>query len=736
MPKIELSFESGESSLEARSFSVKEGVSELFQISVVALSRRADIDLEPIVGRPASLRILSGVAHVTRWGRHWRGIVSHIEQVQPEVSDEGRSTYALTLVPELWLLTQRKGHRVYQHLSIPDIAERLLAEWQIQPLWAIDRGAYPKLEYKVQYGETDYAFLCRLLEEAGIAFHFPETEADGSRLLLGDHLTTGKPHDASPIRYVPEPNEAAQKEFVTEVQLAHGVRPGAVTYRDHEFRKPDYPLFGKALGGPAHEQRFEQYHYDPGAFLVLGGRTSSTPHADDKGIARHDETFGQGLAERALVAARTGKRTVTFRTNVFGLAPGTLITVDNHPHPSLASSESLLITGYQITGMVVGAWTMIGEAVFAKEPYRPPAVTPRPEAKGVEAALVVGPPGEEIHTDEHGRVRVQFPWDREGKHDDNSSCWIRVSQGWAGTGFGALNLPRVGQEVLVGFLSGNPDNPIVVGRVFNGKAPVPYKLPDHKTRSVWRSDSSPGGGGYNELLFEDAKSAELVYLQAQKDLRKLVKNDETLTVGHDRQSLVKNDLTETTLHDRTEVTGNRRTELTSGDRLTAVMGSAGHLVRGDEARETGGSQKVLVSGDRDLVIRGARREDVGQDSHLTVGGERREQVGQDLSLQAGGSLHAAAGQAVSIGAGGEIHVKSGAAVVIEAPDLTLHGSGGFIRIHPGGITISGILVDINSGGSPGSAQGGSPREPQQAQAAAVAAPEAPPTDDVSVTGLG
>ena len=736
MPHIALSFESGESSLEARTFSVREGLSELFQVSVVALSRRADIDLEALVGRSASVRILSGVAHVTRWGRHWRGIVSHVEQVQPEVSDEGRSTYALTVVPELWLLTQRKGYRVFQHLSIPEITDRILAEWKIEPRWAIDRGAYPKLEYKVQYGETDHTFLCRLWEEAGITFHFPEDEAKGSRLLLGDHLAAGEPHDASPIRYVPEPNEAAQLEFVTEVQIAHGVRPGAVTFRDHEFRKPDYPLFGKATGGPPHEQRYEQYNYDPGAFLVLGGRPGNTPRADDKGVARHDEAFGQRLAERSLAAARTGKRAVTFRTNVFGLAPGILVTMDNHPHPSLAPSETLLITSYRISGDVVGSWTMVGEAVFAKEPYRPPLVTPKPEARGVETALVVGAPGEEIHTDEHGRVRVQFPWDRDGRYDDNSSCWIRVSQGWAGTGFGSVQLPRVGQEVLVGFVSGDPDNPIVVGRVFNGKAPVPYRLPDHKTRSVWRSDSSPGGGGHNEIMFEDAKNDELVYVQAQKDLRKLVKNDETLTVGHDRQSLVKNDLTETTLHDRTEVTGRNRVELTSGDRVTAVLGSAQQLVRGDESRETGGSRSVLVTGGADLTIRGIRRESVGQDSHLTVGGERREQVGGDISVQAGGGLHASAAESISIGAGGQLHVKSGAALVIESPDLTLQGSGGFIRIHPGGIIISGIMVDINSGGAPGSAQAGSPRDPQPAQAVTLTAPEAPPADDVSVTGLG
>jgi len=534
MPELKLWFESKEESLSVRAFSVEEGISQLFQVSIVALSRRPDLDLESLVGRPASFRALSGVAHVTRWGRHWKGIVTHVEQVQPEVSDVGLSTYSLPIVPTLWLLTQRRGNRIFQHLSVPDIADKLLAEWEITPDWAVDRGAYPKLEYKVQYGETDYVFLCRLLEEAGSAFVFPQTEEAGSRLLLGDHLTTGKPHEASPIRYVDAPNQSAQKEFVTDVQLSHGVRPGVYTIRDHDFRKPDYALFGKATGGPATEARYEQYHYQPGAFLAETGKASGTPHADDKGIARPDEATGTSLAERMLGAERAGKQQIAFQTNVMGLGPGMIFAVDNHPHPALAVGERLLITDFRLEGSAVGEWTMLGKATTAKTPYRPPLVTPRPEVRGVESAVVVGPPGEEIHTDELGRARVQFPWDREGKLDDTSSCWMRVSQGWAGTGFGALNLPRVGQEVLVGFLAGNPDQPIIVGRVFNGKSLVPYKLPDNKTRSAWRSDSSPDGGGYNEILFEDAKDRELVYEQAQKNRRRLVKNDETLTIGHAR----------------------------------------------------------------------------------------------------------------------------------------------------------------------------------------------------------
>ncbi|MFT3768637.1 MAG: type VI secretion system tip protein TssI/VgrG [Minicystis sp.] len=672
MPIFDLTFESGEQTLSLRTFQAQEGISQLFNVNVMALSPRPDVDLEAIVGKAAELRATNGVALVTARMRHWRGVVAYIEQVRVEhrEASRGHSTYALAIVPKLWLTTQKRGHRIFQHKSVPEIVDAVLAEWSIEHAWTIDRGAYPKLEYKVQYGETDYEFLSRMLEEAGIAFTFPEAE-QGSLLTFSDHLSSGKPHPASPIVFVDEPNESAQQEFVTEVQLLHAVRPGAYTIRDHDFRNPAFPVLGKAPPAEAPEARYEQYRYLPGASLVEGGRGGGTPVADDKSVARHEEAVAKDVATKRLHAERGGKRQVSFVTNVFGLQAGMLFAIELHQHPELNPGQRLLVTELHSEGGQNVHWSTAGKAAFAVDPYRPAMVTPKPEVKGVQSATVVGPPGEEIYTDEFGRVRVQFPWDREGKDDDNSSCWMRVSQGWAGTGFGAINIPRVGQEVLVSFLGGDPDQPIVVGRVFNGKSQVPYKLPDHKSRSTWKSDSYPNGGGFNEIMFEDAKAKELVYVQAQKNLRTLVKNDAVTTVGHDRQSLVK----------------------------------------GDVVEETRGKQTVLVGGGQDIVIRTKRRERVEGDSDLHVTGDRVQKVDGDASLDADG----------------EIHVKAGTAIVIEgADDLTLKGPGGFIRIDHKGVTIMGTMVDINSGGFPGIATARSKPE---------AAAEAKP-DDVSVTGLG
>src|SRR6185312_2287776 len=333
-----------------------------------------------------------------------------------------------------------------------------------------------------------------------------------------------------------------------------------------------------------------------------------TPVADDKSVARRDQPFGQKRAERLLGGDRLGKRAVAFDGNVVDLYPGRIINIGHHPNPEIGDSVRLLCVECTLEGSPNGEWSVGSLAFFADSPYLPQGRTPKPEVTGVQSATVVGPAGEEIYTDEFGRVRVQFPWDREGTMDDDSSCWMRVSQGWAGTGYGLLNLPRIGQEVLVGFVNGDPDVPIVVGRVFNAVQQVPYRLPDHKTRSTWKSDSSIGSDGFNEIMFEDLKDTELVYVQAQKNLRKLVKNDETITVGNDRQKYVIMNETETTGVNRTEVTGVNRTEITGANRMTMIGGNRSKLTAGDDTEKTDGKLTLLVGKDQDIVIKQNKRE--------------------------------------------------------------------------------------------------------------------------------
>ncbi|WP_438027641.1 type VI secretion system Vgr family protein [Sorangium sp. So ce233] len=276
MPNVDLTFASGESSLSVRRFSVREAVSDCFVATVWACSPDPSLDLKAIAGKPASLRVEAGLLSAQPDQiRHWSGVCSYIEQTHAEPT--GVSTYRLSIVPSLWLLGKRRNYRIFQHVTIPDIVNRLLAEWEIDHQWAVDRAAYPRLEFRVQYGESDYGFLCRLLEEAGIAFTFPDGGGQGTKLTLGDRLHEGLPRIAPPLPYADNPIHGAEGDFATRVRLRHEVRPTAVVLRDHDFRNPNYHLFGKATKTLAPEDHLEQFRYTPGAFLIetdKGGRHS------------------------------------------------------------------------------------------------------------------------------------------------------------------------------------------------------------------------------------------------------------------------------------------------------------------------------------------------------------------------------------------------------------------------------------------------------------------------------
>ncbi len=647
MAVLELGFESKEESLSVRRFAVHEAMSSLFSVSVWARSPHDDIDLESIVSKAASFRVVSGMAFAGEGARSWSGVCSHMELLKAEPT--GLSTYYLRLVPRMWLLTQRRNHRIFQHLSIPEMVEEVLVAWKIRHVWRVHRPDYPKLELRTQYGESDFDFVNRLLEEAGISYFFADDEEHGSTLVLHDAPHTAEPRGGGPIAHNDSPNQAAEREFISGVRLSQQVRPGKVTLRDHDFRRaPRFGLFGDKGAGHGVEDALEQYVYAPGGFLMelpnesvhalaaeaaqaLGGLAKglvpSLPGAgdagkkiekavekavgkkvgdvvgdkvthavekqaekvmghkageiagkaagaaagaaagkiagkvagelasklasklgithvlagltgDDKGMSRFSSKMGMDRAQKALESARASRRSVSFETNCIDLSPGKVFSMGGHARGDLGEDKKLLSTEFSLEGAPGEEWTMSAAAHFAEHPYRPPMKTPKPTIQGLQSAVVVGPGGEEIYTDEHGRVKVQFHWDREGGHDEGSLCWMRVSQGWAGTGYGMIAIPRVGHEVLVAFLEGDPDNPVVVGRLYNGTAPVPYDLPAHKTRSGWRTDSSPGSGGYNEIMFEDAKGRELVYVQAERDLETVVKRNEARSVGVDRRTSI------------------------------------------------------------------------------------------------------------------------------------------------------------------------------------------------------
>ncbi|MEO7330943.1 MAG: type VI secretion system tip protein TssI/VgrG [Minicystis sp.] len=601
MSSPELRFASGQDALSVRHFSVKEGLSALFEVSVVAVSPLDDLDFEAFVGHAAGFTIHTGGA-----GRScgWTGVCNHFEQRAAE--ETGLSTYLVRIVPALWLATQRHDCRIFQHHAVPAIVRAVLAGHHLTAELRLDLDRYPEQEYRVQYAESDFAFISRLMEEAGISYRFSFHPEEGSKLVLSDTPHRRKPRPGGPIVYLDRLDPAAHAPCITQVSAGREIRPGAVAIRDFDFRRRnDHPLGAEAQGEAGVEARLEHYRYQPGAFVIEG--KGHHAHADAK--------EGKALAERSLEAERSRAEIIGYRTNLVDLAPGTVFSIGGHPRARIAAPHELLAIDLTVEGSFGEPLTIAGRAVPAAAPYRPARVTHKPRIAGVQSAIVIGPEGEAIHTDEHGRVRVRFHWDRAGKHDDARSCWIRVSQGWAGSGFGMMVLPRVGQEVLVGFFEGDPDQPVVVGRVYNAQNPTPYALPEHKTRSGWRSESTPSSGeaAYNEIFFEDARGKELLSIHAQRDLHKVVKEseiertgaDRTITVGRDRSTTVGgSDSTTVGAHHAVHVAGSA-TGLTMRDRhIVFTTGEASVTFDGGHLSLEAQGNVTIVAHDGDVVIQG------------------------------------------------------------------------------------------------------------------------------------
>ena len=636
-------------------FTLRERINEPFALSLVAGSTFPDLDLEDLLLRPASFTIDAEGLHVLGGARRrLTGLCAAAEQLSVEPA--GLSLYAFRLVPRLGLLTLRRDYRIFQRLTVPAILEHLLAAYVIPAAFHLDESAFPVLDFKVQYGEPDLVFFTRLCEEAGITFTIRDDDDRGSLVVFSAAPTAETPRASSPLLYVNHPTEAGAREYVTRVRIAHEARPLAVALRDFDFRNPALALDGRARDAGEVAPLLEHFLFAPGAFRVVDADApTSTPIADLLGVTRHQPRAGEHAAARRLASENAAAHSVSFDTSAIDLAPGSIFAMHGHPHPSLSEGRPLLVTELDIQGEPDQAWTTSARAVLADRPYAPPQRTPRPVVQGLQSAIVTGPEGDELFTDEHGRVHVRFFWDRGSAADAMSSCWIRVSQGWAGAGFGLWTLPRVGQEVLVGFLEGNPDEPIVMGRAPNAHNPPPYPLPANATKAVWRSHSTPAANGYNEISFEDRAGAERFYERAERDKATEVLRDESLSVG----------------------------------------GKRAHDIGGDEDRAIGGTVRERIGGALHATIKGERRDRIDAAHSASVGGDRQEEIGGRWSVEADGAIHFASGQAI----------------VIEAPDITIKSAGGFLRVGAGGVTTGGGYPAILAGG-PGAGEGSAPAAPE------------------------
>ncbi|WNG34744.1 type VI secretion system tip protein VgrG [Archangium violaceum] len=610
-------------------FEADETVSQPYSVEVtLAAPPDVDVDEKALLGQNALLMVQLGDGTA----RFFNGIASRVVRWDANRGPE-RQRYRVTVVPRLWTLRHTRKSRIFQEMTVPDIVHKVLNEGMVEHELKLN-GSYAKRDYCVQYRESDLDFVSRLLEEEGIFYSFEHTE-DGHKMVLNDaSLTCSAMAGEAKLLFRERSKMVAEQESIHEFAARLEIQPGAVTLRDFDFTRPALDLTTDNAADDG-EAALEIYDY-PARY-------------EDAGV-------GKALAKVRMEELRARTKMVTGASNCRRLLAGHTFELADHPMAALNSSYLLISVRH--SGSQPEVLTH-GQAAYEKQegyrnefvcipasvPYRPPRATPRPTIAGAQTAIVVGPSGEEIHTDEHGRIKVQFHWDREGKNNDKSSCWIRVSQAWAGPGWGALYLPRIGHEVVVEFLEGDPDRPIVTGSVYNGQNPTSISLPDNKTQSTLRSSSSPGGNGFNELRIEDAAGEEEIYLHAQKDFNIVVENDKTQMVGGNETLLVKKDRSRTIegnqslevkKNDDTVIGGNQTLEVVK-DRSTTVTGNHTESVVGDQSISVGGNQSVTVAMASAETVGLGKMLNVGGAYAVTVGGALNQLVGGLKSEQVGGA---------------------------------------------------------------------------------------------------
>jgi type VI secretion system secreted protein VgrG len=693
-----------------------EALGRPFEFTVDLLSTKGDLVIEDAVGKHLTVVLDLG----DQPPRQFDGVVIRFAQI---AWTGDRFRYRATLRPWLSLLARASNSRIFQNKTIPEILAAIFDAHGYSgdvDDSQLDHGSYKPHEYLVQYNETDLNFVSRLMEHAGISYHFKHS-AGQHTLVLSDGPLTEKVPGYATIPYFSGDSggvDALGHEHVSAWSVAMQVASAAFAAKEFDFQNPKAPLLSVLnQPKPGAASSLELFEY-PGQYI--------------------DDNLRQSYVARRLEGQQLGYEISQGTANARAIRPGICFSLTEYPWDAqnreyLVTSASYLLTSSQHSSGGVEApqdFVCTFFAIDSKRTYRTPAITPKPRVAGPQTAIVVGPKGEEIWTDKFGRVKVQFHWDRVGKSDENSSCWIRASQLWAGPKWGGIHIPRIGQEVVVDFLEGDPDRPLITGRVYNNDNMPPYDLPANRTQSGIKSRSALNGtpSNFNELRFEDKKGSELVYGQAEKDLQTLVKNDESRDVGHDRSTTighdqtlhVKNDETTTIDGNRTEtVTKNEsitisgaRTESVAKDESISIGGSRSETVAKSESVSVGGARSLSVAKDDATSVDGAQTLEVAKDQSITVSGGRTANISKDDSATIGGALSLAVskdgalqiGKALVIDVADEITIKTGDATItmkkngditIKGKNITLDASGKANVKAASDITIKGSKISQN-----------------------------------------
>jgi type VI secretion system secreted protein VgrG len=644
----------GKDVLLLRGFSGQESISQLSTFELDLLSKDPEIKFEDIIGKRVTLRVTLSEDK----NRYFNGFISRFVQTGAQT---GMPNYRATMVPWLWFLTKTTDCRIFQNKTVSDIIQQICKEYGFTDIKTKLQATYEPRDYCVQYRETDYNFVARLMEQYGI-FYFFEHEKEKHTLVLTDNPDAHQPCPEQPkAKWNPQGSKSLTEDVVNTLEVEKIFRPGKYALTDFNFETPSTSLLSEidttiAVGG---NSKYEVYDY-PGEYENKGqGKTLVKVRMEEQEV-KHLYVTGTSSCR----AFSTGYRFDFEDYSRADLNQAYVLTTVSHT----ATVGDTYTTGKSGDG--TEAYTNAFTCMPHKVPFRPPQITPKPIIQGPQTAVIVGPSGEEIYSDKYGRVKAQFHWDREGARDENSSCWIRASQNWAGKQWGGMFVPRIGQEVIVEFLEGDPDRPIITGRIYNAEQMPPYALPANQTQSGVKSNSSKGGGGSNELRFEDKKGSEEVYLHGQKDWNILIENDKGQTIGHDETLEVKNNRTKKIGVDQSEDIGSNKTIKVGANHTEDIGGNQSITVNRNKtelilinAAETvgvakeltvGGLLQITVGGAMNETVAGAKAEEVGAFKGEAVGGNKSEAIGGNRSLTTGGDVNETIGKSRKVKIGQDL----------------------------------------------------------------------------------
>lgn len=683
-------------------FEGTEALSEPFRFSLDLLATPdQEIPFNRVLGGEAVIRV-EGEQNASP--RHFHGMISQFTRGGRVAGPQGPSTYVryrAEVVPKCWLLTLQARSRIFQHLTVPEILQAVFEGMELSEKY---QGTYKPREYCAQYRESDFAFASRLMEEEGIYYYFMHTESGHTMVLADSSQGHAQIAVREPIPFDELIGGSRDVERITSWEKSQRIQATKVTLWDHHFQVPDDTLEGTKptissvqAGSVSHSLKvsgndtLEVYDY-PGGYAR---RYDEIDSGGGKQSSQLQEVYNDNNRTAGIRMQEQDAKTLAIdgTSNCRQLSAGHGFTLGG-----LDGCEGdYVLTRVDHLANLAGSYSQNTESegpyyenrfrcIPAALPFRPDRRTARPRVEGGQTALVVGPEGQEIFTDEYGRVKVQFFWDREGSQDANSSCWVRVGSPWAGRNWGMVHIPRIGQEVIVHFLEGNPDQPIIVGSVYNANNLPPYALPQLATQSGLKTRSTLEGDEetFNELRFEDKKGEEQIYFHAEKDFDRVVENNDTLKVGFDKKD--------------------------KGDQTIEVFNNQSLTVGAGEGEAADGSQTVTIykdrtttlkTGDETLTIeQGKRTTTIKADESLTVQqGKRTTTIQGDdsLTVQQGNiAIKASAGK-ISVEAAQEISLKVGGnSIVIGPAAITLKVGGNSIELNPSGVTIKGTILSCEA----------------------------------------